>query len=143
MMKLRKMASCTNSVEDCQGRHFRIGNLENINEIWYCYSCKSSSWITWLVSAMTCYQTGKTNLLSIFGKKGWRFGSKYYRGLKLLYALVIARLRVQYDQYFPVSYFDQLKQHQHMRNEENIDHILRRKLTVSSLWLMYKISTVC
>ena len=45
-----------------------------------------------------------------------------------IYALVIARFRVQYDQYFPsFSYFT--------RNEENIGHIVRDKRAITSLSL--------
>ena len=59
------------------------------------------------------------------------------------YALVIARFRVQYGQYFPsFSYFADLFHEplgegnkSKMRNEENIGHIVRDKRGIISLSL--------
>ena len=58
----------------------------------------------------------------------------------LLYALVIARFRVQYGQYFlSFSYFADLKQN--MRNQENIGHIVRDKRAITRLSLTFSLNS--
>ena len=60
----------------------------------------------------------------------------YLRICELSYALVIARFRVQYDQYD--LFYDPLG-----KNNENIGHIIRVKHAITSLSLAYKISAFC
>ena len=65
----------------------------------------------------------------------------------VIYALVIEQFRTQYDQYFAGLFipraFRRVKLHQNMRNEGNIGQIVREKRAMTSLSVMYKISTIC